>query len=408
MYLIPFVISYLIGTISPGFFITKLYKHVDIRKSGFNYTGTTNVYKIAGFLPAFLTGLIDFSKGIAAILISYLLWEYMTPDYFQDYFILISAIFVILGHIFPFYLNFRGGRGAATSYGIVVLSLIILVKIGLPFFPILLMIAYTIILFLVFHSFSLSGFIIILILIAYLVLNLAKSSFYSFYIIDKNITFLICIMSLVIIVISSIYTYITKKSLVFKMKIADKKDNSINFYYYFALLIIPFIVFLFSKIICFVILMTMFILLLGILFIQLNDIKKVFKNTNIRFIYFLISILIMIPLFNRNIIIIIASGYISGNVFCYLVEKYFSKIALFEDITLEGFLAFFGFYLLSLITLNWYFSIPTVIIIWFSLFNSVLFILIKESFKHFIIPLSTAILLYLIIYNLPINYLSVF
>ncbi|RKX68871.1 hypothetical protein DRP43_05015, partial [candidate division TA06 bacterium] len=225
---------------------------------------------------------------------------------------------------------------------------------------------------------------------------------------DKNITFLICIMSLFIIVISSIYTYITKKGLVFKMKTTDKKDNCINFHYYFALLIIPFIVFLFSKIICFVTLMIMLILLLGILFIQFNYIKEGFKNTNIRFVYFLISILVMIPLFNRNIIIIITSGYISGNVFYGLAEKYFSKISLFEDITLEGFLAFFGFYLLSLITLNWYFSIPTVIIIWFSLFNSVLFMLIKEPFKHFIIPFSTAILLYLITYNLPVNYLSVF
>ncbi len=408
MYLIPFILSYLIGTISPGFFITKIYKHIDIRKSGLRNTGTTNVYKIAGFLPAFLTGLIDFSKGFVAIIICYLFWEYLTPDYFQDYFILVSAIFVILGHIFPFYLSFHGGMGAATSYGIFLFGLIILIKIGLPFFPILWMISYTIILSLIFHSFSFSGFIIDIILIAYLALNIAKSSFYSFYIIDKNIIFLICIMSLIIIIISSIYTYIAKKILVFKVKIIDKKHNSGNFYYYFTLLIIPFVVFLFSKIICFVILMTMFIFLLGIYFIKFNDIKIVFKNTNIQSICFLISILIMIPLFNKNIIIIIASCYISGNVFYDLAEKYFSKTPLFENITLEGFLAYFGFYLLSLIILNWYFSVPTVIIIWFSLFNTVLFMLIKEPFKHFIIPFSTAILLYLTIHNFSINYLSVF
>lgn len=113
--LISILLAYLIGSLSPGFFFGKLIKKIDIRKYGTHNTGATNTYHVVGPIYGILTGIIDVAKGSAAFLIAN---SFLKPDI-----ALLTSLFAILGHISPFYLNFKGGRGAATLIGIGITSL---------------------------------------------------------------------------------------------------------------------------------------------------------------------------------------------------------------------------------------------------------------------------------------------
>lgn len=115
------LIGYLLGSVSPAYFLGKLLKQIDIREVGEKNAGTTNAYKILGFWPAVVTAFFDLSKGLLAMLIAY---------YFGlgELVIYLSGIAAVLGHIFPFYLGFRGGQGAATCTGILFYFLYVLLK----------------------------------------------------------------------------------------------------------------------------------------------------------------------------------------------------------------------------------------------------------------------------------------
>jgi len=124
MIILIFAISYLIGSISPAYILGKLLKRIDIRQHGSGNAGTMNSFTVLGTGPGIITLLSDFSKGIIAMNLAY---------YFGLSFplVCIAGAFAIVGHVFPFYLNFKGGKGAATSYGIVAALLIKLLMGGL-------------------------------------------------------------------------------------------------------------------------------------------------------------------------------------------------------------------------------------------------------------------------------------
>lgn len=104
------LISYLIGCFSPAYFLGKFVKNVDIRNHGSGNAGTTNALRVFGKKIAIFTFLIDISKGIIAILIGrYILG--VEGSY-------LSGIFVVLGHNWPVFLKFKGGKGIATSLGV--------------------------------------------------------------------------------------------------------------------------------------------------------------------------------------------------------------------------------------------------------------------------------------------------
>ncbi|MEK7560082.1 MAG: glycerol-3-phosphate acyltransferase [Patescibacteria group bacterium] len=107
--------GYLVGSISPGYFFGRVIKRVDIRKLGSHNTGASNTYRIVG--PAFgiITAMLDLAK---APLVYYLSLSKINPDL-----AIIVGLAAVLGHIFPFYLGFRGGRGAASLNGLFLISL---------------------------------------------------------------------------------------------------------------------------------------------------------------------------------------------------------------------------------------------------------------------------------------------
>ena len=101
--------AYLLGSIPFGFILTKIFIKKDIRKSGSGNIGASNVLRSGGKFLGLLTLLLDGAKGYFTILI--------TLNNFQDYLIL-SASLTFMGHLFPIWLKFKGGKGVATYLGI--------------------------------------------------------------------------------------------------------------------------------------------------------------------------------------------------------------------------------------------------------------------------------------------------
>ena len=101
--------SYLSGSIPFGLILTKLFGNQDVRKIGSGNIGATNVLRTGNRYLAATTLLLDILKGYAPVVI--------TQQYFPEY-LQLSALMAFLGHVFPIWLKFKGGKGVATYLGI--------------------------------------------------------------------------------------------------------------------------------------------------------------------------------------------------------------------------------------------------------------------------------------------------
>jgi glycerol-3-phosphate acyltransferase PlsY len=104
--------SYLIGAIPTGVLLTRLAGTGDIRQSGSGNIGATNVYRVAGRRLGILTLVGDALKGVAPVLFA------VGVLHFSDIQVGLVALAAFLGHCFPVYLGFKGGKGVATALGI--------------------------------------------------------------------------------------------------------------------------------------------------------------------------------------------------------------------------------------------------------------------------------------------------
>lgn len=142
LYLVAFLtalVAYLIGSISGAIIISKKVSGSDIRESGSKNAGTTNMLRVHGKKLAILTLLVDVLKGVVAVLIGILIDFVLERQYGMKSFVsqsewlvgnmkYIAAVFAILGHDFPIYFGFKGGKGVATSIGV---ALVLDWKVGL-------------------------------------------------------------------------------------------------------------------------------------------------------------------------------------------------------------------------------------------------------------------------------------
>jgi glycerol-3-phosphate acyltransferase PlsY len=110
VFLPPIALAYLLGSIPFGLLFTRLAGAGDIRKMGSGNIGATNVLRMGGKVPAALTLLFDGGKGFVAVWAPFV---YLGPDV-----AFFTAIAVFLGHLFPIWLGFRGGKGVATFLGV--------------------------------------------------------------------------------------------------------------------------------------------------------------------------------------------------------------------------------------------------------------------------------------------------
>jgi acyl phosphate:glycerol-3-phosphate acyltransferase len=109
--LIP-IAAYLLGSIPFGLILSKLFGGKDVRKTGSRNIGATNVVRAAGLLAAILTLLLDAAKGAAAVLLA----AKLSND--SAAWMMIAALAALLGHCFPVWLKFKGGKGVATAAGV--------------------------------------------------------------------------------------------------------------------------------------------------------------------------------------------------------------------------------------------------------------------------------------------------
>ncbi|MDX2129263.1 MAG: glycerol-3-phosphate acyltransferase [Chloroherpetonaceae bacterium] len=115
------LISYLIGSIPFAFILFKFSQGKDIRQFGTGNVGAMNTFEVSGSKGlGVLVGILDWLKGIAAVLVARNLFPAAyseSPAFINS----VAALFVVVGHIFPLWLRFKGGRGLATAFGATVL-----------------------------------------------------------------------------------------------------------------------------------------------------------------------------------------------------------------------------------------------------------------------------------------------
>ena len=133
------VAAYLIGSINFAVIFSSIFLKKDVRKMGSGNAGTTNVMRSAGFLPGALTFLFDALKGFVAVYVGTKIFEYISSSAAVDwahpiYGAYICGVFCMLGHIFPIFFQFKGGKGVATSVGIFSICSPIAIILGLCVF----------------------------------------------------------------------------------------------------------------------------------------------------------------------------------------------------------------------------------------------------------------------------------
>lgn len=110
---ITILLSYLIGCFSSAYFLGKISKNIDIRNYGSGNAGATNALRVLGKKIGALTFALDILKGVIAVLIGRALFGFNGS--------LLAGIFVVIGHNFPVFLGFKGGKGVATSFGVLLM-----------------------------------------------------------------------------------------------------------------------------------------------------------------------------------------------------------------------------------------------------------------------------------------------
>ena len=111
-YIIVVFISYLMGSIHFSFLLGRYKRHVDIREHGSKNSGAANALIVFGPKIGVMTATVDVLKGTFAVMII----RHLYPD--DSFIATLSALVVVLGHMYPFYMKFRGGKGLATSIGV--------------------------------------------------------------------------------------------------------------------------------------------------------------------------------------------------------------------------------------------------------------------------------------------------
>ncbi len=119
-YILIGIIAYLIGSISFSVIISKKMAGFDVREKGSKNAGSTNVLRTVGKKAAIITLICDILKGVVAVLIAYIVGKFV-KDIDRAILVQIAALCVVIGHTFPIFFKFKGGKGVATSLGIILL-----------------------------------------------------------------------------------------------------------------------------------------------------------------------------------------------------------------------------------------------------------------------------------------------
>lgn len=115
--IILIILAYLIGSIPTAVWISKSVFGIDIRDYGSGNSGATNTFRILGSKWGSIVMLVDVTKGVIATSLYIFIPFYLTDELARTNFMIALGMMSILGHIFPIWANFRGGKGVATLLG---------------------------------------------------------------------------------------------------------------------------------------------------------------------------------------------------------------------------------------------------------------------------------------------------
>jgi glycerol-3-phosphate acyltransferase PlsY len=104
------LLGYVLGSVQPGLIVGQIYRGIDLREYGSGKTGFTNALRTLGLGPAIIVVTVDITKGAAPVLIARLLFESPWPA-------TLAGVGAVVGHTWPLFAQFRGGRGVATAFG---------------------------------------------------------------------------------------------------------------------------------------------------------------------------------------------------------------------------------------------------------------------------------------------------
>lgn len=121
VYIIMAIIAYLIGSVNFSVIFSKKFAGFDVREKGSGNAGSTNMLRSVGKKAAALTLICDVLKGVVAIVIAIIVGN-IIQDSNKELLLQIAGIAVVLGHTFPIFFQFKGGKGVATSLGILLMS----------------------------------------------------------------------------------------------------------------------------------------------------------------------------------------------------------------------------------------------------------------------------------------------
>ena len=121
VYIIMAVIAYLIGSVNFSVILSKKMAGFDIRKKGSGNAGTTNMLRSVGKKAAAITLICDILKGVVSIIIAIILGN-IVQESNKELLLQIAGVAVVIGHTFPIFFGFKGGKGVATSLGVLLMS----------------------------------------------------------------------------------------------------------------------------------------------------------------------------------------------------------------------------------------------------------------------------------------------
>jgi glycerol-3-phosphate acyltransferase PlsY len=116
--LLVIAVAYLLGSIPVGYVLVRLFRHQDIRSVGSGNIGATNVLRSGGTGLGAATFILDALKGASAVYVGGLIGVLLAPDSQLRNMQALAALSAVLGHIFPVWLRFKGGKGVATGFGV--------------------------------------------------------------------------------------------------------------------------------------------------------------------------------------------------------------------------------------------------------------------------------------------------
>ncbi|MFX1503699.1 MAG: glycerol-3-phosphate acyltransferase [Promethearchaeota archaeon] len=350
------IIGYLLGAILPAFLFGKL-KGIDVREEGTKNPGTVNAFRVLGLTYAIPTAFYDTLKGLLAMLIAYILGA-------NFLFMQLSAIAAILGHIFPFYIKFRGGQGVATSAGLLLFYLVSYMITNVEIFFVML---YLIILVVIFTYISNVGSILSLItfpILGFAVFQIYPTSPYN----------LFFVLILIHIALIGLYKIISEKKIVIDdetfiaswWRVAIRPMAILFVLYYISNPKILTLTLIGSVALSFILLDLLRFLHKQTNLLLTEKIRSIFRKGEVNkfssMTIFLIAGFISILLFEKVIAITVLIFLIFGDIFGKIFGLSFGKHKIFDK-TLEGTLAYLGSILICGYFIFNLFDIPLIMLI---------------------------------------------